>query len=376
MHDCDLWARRHETTNCNPPARAFGARPTPDSSQPEWRPYGTALDGALEDREWGSLCEWADAAGGMDSACVTPRVLPRQPRLLPERLCGAADDQPHAQPADFVASPTAGCNPAPLPIGQRELGLAHEAQPAAQTPETACPPAVPPRPLASENRGLSRDMRLAIAARSLASTSRMVSAHSLSAAGSKMCGPPSMGATSKKHRRAASPYPPPPARVSEVTGDLIKGRYGPRPAFPKAQDARRQTGLDGEDNEDLTDVDEEIDDDDDVLVRKVLQESGLGDNETSSCGHVFALTLAGALVTAVLLLVYTAVVSSAPLPAASAAAAAATRFVPPEMKARGASAASVSHAPLLPPPRPLAPSLHLVTSRPAEFGAEFMVAAV
>jgi hypothetical protein len=135
-----------------------------------------------------------------------------------------------------------------------------------------------------------------------------------------------------------------------------------------------------EDDEYVTDADQEGDEDDDMLVRKVLQESGLDDSESSSCDNLFVFTLTGALVTALLLLVYVAVLSNAPLPAASTAAAAATRLLPLEMNALSAAVAgphaeATTTAPLFPLLQQPVSSFELTTSHDARFGAESVVVA-
>ena len=242
--------------------------------------------------------------------------------------------------------------------------------------------------MVSQVRGLSRDMRLAIAARSLASTSRIGGAgilraitantekHDKTRTGTK--------AAKKPNRHATCPVLQQPVYVS-ATDDFIKGRYGPRPTSAykdRTADSllvQRGDVEESEDDEYVTGADEEGDEDDDMLVRKVLQESGLDDSESPSCGKLFAFTLTGALVTAVLLLVYVAALSNAPLPASSTAAAAATRFLPLEMNAHSAAAAgphaeATTTAPLLPPlQQPV--SFELTTSHGARFQAGFVVVA-
>jgi hypothetical protein len=124
VHDSDLWARRHETTNCNPPERRCGPRgalSVSDSSNAEWLPYGTALGTAPEEQE-----EDGGLRGPGPEIFLrwgVPRVLARRSHLLPEQRYGSADDQPRV-PAESVASPTAGCNP--ILLAADPLECAHD----------------------------------------------------------------------------------------------------------------------------------------------------------------------------------------------------------------------------------------------------------
>lgn len=307
-----------------------------------------------------------------------PRVLVRRSHLLPEQLYGAADDQPRPPP-ESVASPTAGCNP---------MECVHDDETASQR-DIVLHPVASQVPWDLAHSRLSRDLRLAIAARSLVSTSRIGGARNLRAitAITEKHGQTSTGTkTAKKpNRHATPPVLKQPVCVS-ATGDLIKGRYCPRPTSAykdRAADSRlvqRGNVEESEDDEYVTDADQEGDEDDDMLVRKVLQESGLDDSESSSCDNLFVFTLTGALVTALLLLVYVAVLSNAPLPAASTAAAAATRLLPLEMNALSAAVAgphaeATTTAPLFPLLQQPVSSFELTTSHDARFGAESVVVA-
>lgn len=244
----------------------------------------------------------------------------------------------------------------------------------ASPPETASQCDVTPHPVVSQVRGLSRDMRLAIAARSLASTSRISGAGSLR----------TITANTEKHDKTSTGTKAAKKPNRHATPPVLQGRYGPRPTSAykdRAADSllvQRGDVEESEDDEYVTGADEEGDEDDDMLVRKVLQESGLDDSESSSCGNLFAFTLTGALVTAILLLVYVAALSNAPLPASSTASAAATSFLPLEMNAHRAAAAgphteATTTAPLLPPLQQPVSSFELTTSHAARFQAGFVV---
>ncbi len=312
-----MWARRHEQTNCNPPARLHNLQ----VSQPtlsQWQPSGNAVEPepCKEQRE---------------GAALAPRILSLRPRLLPEQFASANGDQIIAhddyavRPLSLEISPTSGCNPrAQMDCGciqsledQPEQHVLTALKTSISTDVTGSyvlqehdlsPPAMLPLNQVERNlqeqRMLSRQIRKNIAARALSNTSRLsgprhfnrAHAHSdkltsildakenqqTDVALTGSCKVASESAFSTDKAQYKSQY------KSGVTGKTIKGRYGPRPAS-----TRTCPPVAAKYAEDDYDYDYMTEDEDEFLVRDILKKSGLDDEGARSRRQILLWTLGG-----------------------------------------------------------------------------------
>ena len=168
------WARRHESTNCNPPARPT---PHPQANFCRWEPFGIRDATAGDDERMFSASDASGASTrhgtgeGVDGPVTALQVQAMSSRLL-------SDASNVGNFAELQHSPTCGANPGAQLKKDYEAATSELERPSPEDASArAClppPPPPPPPPESCEgDRALSLDLRMKIAARTLATTSRM-----------------------------------------------------------------------------------------------------------------------------------------------------------------------------------------------------------
>jgi len=261
-HASDLWARRHETTNCNPPAR--------NSAEPPegcWAPYGNASGvpgGARDDAAEPS--SGSDQRGRVLSSALVLGQL-RERFVATEGVALPDYSQQGRLPATEMTSPTAGCNPSSQLLASAENVLPDA--PGVSGDEIPCPKA-------AEESGLSQHLRMSRAARTLVTTAQITGrpARPGDARGN------SEDLPREKAPRVSRPAAPVPRENAfGISGRPINGRYG-RPTVRSIPD----------DSDDVKDnwysedeyASELEEDGDDALAGGFLKDRGADDNEAAA----------------------------------------------------------------------------------------------
>ena len=282
-----------------------------------------------------TLSEWQPSENALepepckeqrDGQALAPRILSLRPRLLPEQFASANGDQIISRdyyavrplPLEVAMSPTSGCNPrAQMDCGciqsledqpEHHVSTAPEASistdvtgPYVLHEHDLSPPAMHllnqvERNL-KEQRMLSRQVRMNIAARALSNTSRLSGPRHFNRAHSHSDKLSSILAKDNQQTDVSlkgsckvaseSAFSTDKAQYkSGFTGKTIKGRYGPRPAS-----TRTCAPVAAKYEEDAYDYTTE--DDDEFLVRDILKKSGLDDEGARPRRQILLWTLGG-----------------------------------------------------------------------------------